>query len=175
MVCIQYFVDKYISIFISLVLVFICTCTLTNVLFSSDSIASDMLNTFVHFHDKGVPVRIDTARIVRIYSYSILILVYPHTNSKHIYKLQYAGGESEVMLGNALTNLDDTASGITLGTKAHPSQPNGLSSVCIRSQLQTSLDAMKVSSVNEFYLHQPDEENSLLDSLKTLNELVNEG
>ena len=62
-----------ISIFISLVLVFICTCTLTNVLFSSDSIASDMLNTFVHFHDKGVPVRIDTARIVRIYSYSILI------------------------------------------------------------------------------------------------------
>ena len=56
-----------ISIFISLVLVFICTCTLTNVLFSSDSIASDMLNTFVHFHDKGVPVRIDTARIVRIH------------------------------------------------------------------------------------------------------------
>ena len=102
-------------------------------------------------------------------------MVYPHTNSKHIYKLQYAGGESEVMLGNALTNLDDTESGITLGTKAHPSQPNGLSSVGIRSQLQTSLDAMKVSSVNEFYLHQPDEENSLLESLKTLNELVNEG
>ena len=64
---------------------------------------------------------------------------------------------------------------IALGTKAHPSQPNGLSPEGIRSQLQTSMDAMKVSSVNEFYLHQPDEAHSLLDSLKATNELVKEG
>lgn len=81
------------------------------------------------------------------------------------------------MLGFALADLeqDDSPSSIALGTKAHPSQPNGLSPEGIRSQLQTSLDAMKASSVNEYYLHQPDEEHSLLDSLKTLNELIDEG
>lgn len=116
----------------------------------NDSIASQMLNAFVDFHDKGTPARVDTARI-------------------------YAGGESERMLGYALANLADDSSSITLGTKAHPSQPNGLSPGGIRAQLQSSLDAMKASSVNEFYLHQPDEENSLLDSLKTCNELIDEG
>ncbi|KAL7542477.1 hypothetical protein ACHAXR_011798 [Thalassiosira sp. AJA248-18] len=114
----------------------------------TDSITSQMLNAFVDFHDKGAPVRIDTARI-------------------------YAGGDSEKMLGGALSKLDESS--ITLGTKAHPSQPNGLSPDGIRSQLQASLDAMKVSSVNEFYLHQPDDDYSLLDSLKTLNELIGEG
>ena len=64
---------------------------------------------------------------------------------------------------------------LRLGTKAHPSQPGGLSPEGIRTQLQKSLDAMKVTSVNEFYLHQPDDDHSLLESLKTLNELVNEG
>ena len=74
-----------------------------------------------------------------------------------------------------MENKDSSLSPITLGTKAHPSQPDGLSPAGIRSQLQKSLDAMKVSSVNEFYLHQPDDEHSLLDSLKTLNELIEEG
>mmetsp|Transcript_2737 Transcript_2737/g.4964 ORF Transcript_2737/g.4964 Transcript_2737/m.4964 type:complete len:368 (-) Transcript_2737:111-1214(-) len=113
----------------------------------TDSVASQMLNAFADFHDKGTPVRIDTARI-------------------------YAGGESERMLGSLPNLVEDS---ITLGTKAHPSQPNGLSPQGIRSQIQTSLQAMKVSTVNEFYLHQPDDEHSLLDSLKTLNELVEEG
>eukprot|EP00571_Detonula_confervacea_P012517 CAMPEP_0172307516 /NCGR_PEP_ID=MMETSP1058-20130122/8345_1 /TAXON_ID=83371 /ORGANISM="Detonula confervacea, Strain CCMP 353" /LENGTH=352 /DNA_ID=CAMNT_0013019697 /DNA_START=132 /DNA_END=1190 /DNA_ORIENTATION=+ len=116
----------------------------------NDSVASQMLNTFVGFHEKGAPVRIDTARI-------------------------YAGGDSERTLGWALENLEAESPAITLGTKAHPSQPNGLSPKGIRSQLQASLDAMKVESVNEFYLHQPDDESSLLDSLKTLNELIEEG
>jgi aflatoxin B1 aldehyde reductase len=116
--------------------------------FLVDSVASQMLTSFVDYHDKGEPVRIDTARI-------------------------YAGGDSEKMLGRTLANLE--ASSISLGTKAHPSQPNGLSPAGIRTQLNTSLEAMKVKSVNEFYLHQPDDEHSLLDSLKTLNELVEEG
>ena len=106
-----------------------------------------MLNAFVGYHDEGAPVRVDTARI-------------------------YAGGDSERMLGRILPS---DAPAIMLGTKAHPSQPDGLSPRGIRAQLQSSIDAMKVGSVGEFYLHQPDEEHSLLDSLKTLNELVEEG
>lgn len=106
-----------------------------------------MLNAFADYHEKDASVRIDTARI-------------------------YAGGDSELMMGS-LPNLADES--ITLGTKAHPSQPKGLSPDGIRSQLQSSLDAMKVSSVNEYYLHQPDEEHALLDSLRTLNELIEEG
>lgn len=35
-------------------------------LMSTDSIASQMLTTFIDFHDKGDPVRIDTARIVSL-------------------------------------------------------------------------------------------------------------
>ena len=64
---------------------------------------------------------------------------------------------------------------IIVGTKAHPSQPNGLSPAGIRSQLQNSLDAMQLNSVGEYYLHQPDTEHSLLDSLITLNDLIEEG
>lgn len=115
--------------------------------FVDDSVASQMVNAFVDFHEKGAPVRIDTARI-------------------------YAGGDSERQLGRS--KLDNFPT-ISMGTKAHPSQPNGLSPKGIRSQLQSSLDAMGLSSVNEYYLHQPDEENSLLESLKTCNELIEEG
>merc|ERR1719464_1356347 len=89
----------------------------------TDPVASQMLNAFVDFHDEGGPVRVDTARI-------------------------YAGGDSERMLGGALARLgENSVSSISLGTKAHPSQPHGLSPSGIRSQLQSSLDAMKVSSV----------------------------
>jgi aryl-alcohol dehydrogenase-like predicted oxidoreductase len=34
---------------------------------------------------------------------------------------------------------------------------------------------MGVASINEYYLHQPDENNSLLESLQTLNALVQDG
>jgi len=110
-----------------------------------------MLDTFMDFHsDSESPIRIDTARI-------------------------YAGGDSERQLGYALSQLDDNDKTI-IGTKAHPSQPDGLSPKGIRAQLESSLDAVKyLSSFGEYYLHQPDENNSLLDSLKTLNQLIDEG
>jgi hypothetical protein len=41
-------------------------------------------------------------------------------------RTQYAGGDSERMLGLAIANLDGGSSSITVGTKAHPSQPGGL-------------------------------------------------
>jgi aryl-alcohol dehydrogenase-like predicted oxidoreductase len=51
-----------------------------------------------------------------------------------------------------------------LGTKVHPSQPAGLSEQGIRTQLEESLKAMNVSSVDVLYLHQPDPEHDLKDS-----------
>ena len=79
------------------------------------------------------------------------------------------------MLGLAIANLDRGPSSIAVGTKAHPSQPGGLSPGGIRSQLRSSMDAMNVDSVHEFYLHQPDVDRPLLDSLIALNELMEEG
>lgn len=92
-----------------------------------------------------------------------------------IVRTQYAGGDSERMLGLAIANLDGGSSSITVGTKAHPSQPGGLSPGGIRSQLRSSMDAMNVDSVHEFYLHQPDVDRPLLDSLIALNELIEAG
>jgi aflatoxin B1 aldehyde reductase len=116
-----------------------------------DTIACKMVDSFMNHNAKASAVHIDTARI-------------------------YAGGDSERMLGLALSNLDgDTSSKVILGTKAHPSQPDGLSSKGIRAQLDASLKTMGVASVNEYYLHQPDENNSLLESLQTLNSLVHDG
>ena len=36
------------------------------VVYKIDSVASQMLNTFVDFHEQGAPVRVDTARIVSV-------------------------------------------------------------------------------------------------------------
>ena len=54
--------------------------------FHTDSIASQMLNTFVDHHDEGVPVRIDTARIVSIYAFfkSLFSLHSCHAHSTHL-------------------------------------------------------------------------------------------
>jgi aflatoxin B1 aldehyde reductase len=116
-----------------------------------DAIAATMVQSFINHSANAPSVHIDTARI-------------------------YAGGDSERMLGSALSNLEGgLSSNILLGTKAHPSQPDGLSSKGIRAQLDASLASMGVASVNEYYLHQPDENNSLLESLQTLNTLVQDG
>ncbi|CAM9264717.1 unnamed protein product, partial [Heterosigma akashiwo] len=89
----------------------------------------------------------------------------------------YAGGETEPMVGEALQQIMDAdqRSMVLLGTKAHPSQPGGLSPDGIRAQLAASLEALKVDAVHEYYLHQPDPEHSLLESLRCLDSLVEEG
>ena len=88
----------------------------------------------------------------------------------------YAGGKTETILGEVLAALDPSErDSIVLGTKAHPSQKGGLSSQGIQDQFAASLDAMKVTSIGEYYLHQPDPESSLLESLQCADELVKAG
>ena len=85
----------------------------------------------------------------------------------------YAGGDTEPILG---TSLNAAASNeLLIGSKAHPSQPGGLTPEGLRMQLDTSLKAIGVARLDEFYLHQPDTAASLLDSLRTTDAFVREG
>jgi len=133
-----------------------------------EGIAKKMMKQFIDFNKKLDGVnninKIDTARI-------------------------YAGGKTEKILGSVLKRLVDkegvSDSTLYVSSKAHPSQPGGLSYDGIKSQFQASLDAMNISLndkkeggksiIDEYYLHQPDTENSLLESLKAAHELVAEG
>jgi aflatoxin B1 aldehyde reductase len=90
----------------------------------------------------------------------------------------YAGGKTEKILGVALQSLvhHPYYHTISVGTKAHPSQPDGLSYVGIRNQLAASREALDyVTNVDEYYLHQPDTDQDLLSSLETVHQLKMEG
>ena len=82
----------------------------------------------------------------------------------------YAAGETEPLVGKAIHGFD-----VILGTKAAPSQPGGLSPEGIQSQLEASMKALNVNQLDEYYLHQPDTENSLLESLRKTHQLVQQG
>ena len=86
----------------------------------------------------------------------------------------YAGGETEKILGNSLVK-GFAGSQVKVGSKAHPRQPGGLSEKGIMNQLETSLEALGVNTLYEYYLHQPDTEHSLLESLTCLDELMKKG
>jgi aflatoxin B1 aldehyde reductase len=88
----------------------------------------------------------------------------------------YAGGKTEPIVGTVISKLGESnESKILVGTKAHPSQPGGLSQDGIRSQHQASLVALDLDSFDEYYLHQPDTQHSLLESLQCLHEMVTNG
>lgn len=62
---------------------------------------------------------------------------------------------------------------VLLGTKAHPQPKGGLSKQGIHNQYQQSLSALAFDEpFEEYYLHQPDTQHSLLESLETLHGLV---
>ena len=85
----------------------------------------------------------------------------------------YAAGETEPMLGRALAAV--AAPDLLVGSKAAPSQPGGLSAQGMRNQLDKSLGAIGVDSLAEYYLHQPDTEAALLESLREAHAMVQEG
>lgn len=123
-----------------------------------EAVAKEMTDRFIQFNHNhgGATTYIDTALI-------------------------YGDGKTERIVGSVLTDVMTMGTNsrhqnsIRIGTKAHPSQPGGLSREGIRQQLATSLAAMQVASCDEYYLHQPDPEHPLLESLICLNELIEEG
>jgi aflatoxin B1 aldehyde reductase len=128
-----------------------------------DKAASEMLDRFVahnekHHHSEGGDQlhhhhHVDTARI-------------------------YAGGKTETILGKVLSKKSPSPGAIRLGTKAHPSQPGGLSPEGIEQQYLASRKAMDLPDdycFHEYYLHQPDPDHDLLASLRTLHGMVQSG
>ena len=90
----------------------------------------------------------------------------------------YAGGDTELIVGKIVKAFGTPSSGvIAIGTKAHPSvtELGGLSRAGLRSQMKASLAAMEMSGVGEYYLHQPDTDHDLLESLKEADAMVKEG
>lgn len=87
----------------------------------------------------------------------------------------YAAGKTEPMVGSVLKGLSSTKGTILVGTKANPAVEKGLSQEGIKNQLKTSLEALQLNNLGEYYLHQPDTEHSLLESLKCTSELIADG
>ena len=110
------------------------------------SVASEMLKLF---HDAGHSY-VDTARI-------------------------YSGGTCEAIMGQAVVQSKvDGTSGFKFGSKAHPSQ-GSLTPACVEEQLTKSLAESGLEAFDEYYLHSPDGETPLLDSLTYLHSQVVSG
>ncbi|KAM8990177.1 aflatoxin B1 aldehyde reductase member 2 [Ara ararauna] len=84
----------------------------------------------------------------------------------------YAGGESEKILGALLAAGTEP---VQLATKANPWDGKTLKPESVRSQLNTSLERLKRTSVELFYLHAPDHETPVEETLRACNELHKEG
>ncbi|XP_074831952.1 aflatoxin B1 aldehyde reductase member 2 [Carettochelys insculpta] len=84
----------------------------------------------------------------------------------------YAGGASERILG-ALLAGGGTA--VKMATKANPWEGKTLTPESIRSQLETSLERLQMKSVDLFYLHVPDHDTPVEQTLHACNELYKEG
>ncbi|XP_044206220.1 aflatoxin B1 aldehyde reductase member 3 [Thunnus albacares] len=82
----------------------------------------------------------------------------------------YTDGKSETVIGGM--NLPKT---VTIATKANPWDGKTLKPESVRSQLETSLQRLRTDCVDLFYLHAPDHQNPIQDTLRACNELHKEG
>ncbi|KAF7651303.1 hypothetical protein LDENG_00112620 [Lucifuga dentata] len=82
----------------------------------------------------------------------------------------YVDGKSEEVIGGM--NLPKT---VRLATKANPWDGKTLKPESVRSQLETSLKRLHAECVDLFYLHAPDHQNPIEDTLRACNQLHKEG
>ncbi|KAL7843262.1 hypothetical protein AOLI_G00247740 [Acnodon oligacanthus] len=82
----------------------------------------------------------------------------------------YADGRSETIIGGM--KLPKT---VRIATKANPWEGKTLKPENVRSQLETSLKRLQTQSVDIFYLHAPDHQTPIQDTLQACNELHKEG
>ncbi|XP_054857299.1 aflatoxin B1 aldehyde reductase member 4-like [Eublepharis macularius] len=87
----------------------------------------------------------------------------------------YAGGESERILGAWLAAEPAAAGAVKVATKANPWDGNNLKPENVRSQLETSLQRLQMESVDLFYLHAPDHETPIEETLQACDKLHKEG
>ncbi|KAM4582432.1 aflatoxin B1 aldehyde reductase member 3 [Fundulus diaphanus] len=82
----------------------------------------------------------------------------------------YVDGKSEAIIGDM-----DLPKTVSIATKANPWDGKTLKPESVRSQLETSLQRLKTDCVDLFYLHAPDHQNPIQDTLRACNELHKEG
>ena len=63
---------------------------------------------------------------------------------------------------------------MSLATKANPWGGKTLKPECLRDQLETSLKRLKTDCVDLFYLHAPDHQNPIQDTLRACDQLHKE-
>lgn len=63
---------------------------------------------------------------------------------------------------------------VSIATKANPWDGKTLKPESVRSQLETSLQRLRTDCVDLFYLHAPDHQNPIQDTLRACNELHKE-
>ena len=81
----------------------------------------------------------------------------------------YSEGRSEEILGRLLEKLGRDK--FCIATKVNPQDGRGLGAESVRSQLETSLTRLKTDCVDLLYLHQPDPDTPVEDTLKACAEL----
>jgi aflatoxin B1 aldehyde reductase len=86
--------------------------------------------------------------------------------------LMYTGGKSEQVLGRY---LQQTSNKVVVATKANPWENKTLSSASVSEQMGCSLTSLQSSSVDIFYLHAPDHNTPLEETLRGVNTLHQEG
>ncbi len=85
----------------------------------------------------------------------------------------YNKGGTETLLGEL--NTQGVLAGTQMAGKANPSQPGGLCAESVRRQLEVSLQRMNMASLDLFYLHSPDLNVPIRESLQAVAELHREG
>lgn len=79
----------------------------------------------------------------------------------------YSNGETEALLGKFFKQHGSEA--VSIATKVHPK--HGFSSSAVAAQVQESLKVLQVKSVDIIYMHAPDRQTPVEETLQALNEL----
>ncbi|XP_053307892.1 aflatoxin B1 aldehyde reductase member 2 [Spea bombifrons] len=82
----------------------------------------------------------------------------------------YGDGDTELVLGRLGLGPE-----VKLATKANPWEGKSLRAESVRQQLETSLQRLQTPSVHLFYLHAPDHQTPVEDTLAACQELYKEG
>ncbi|XP_038319825.1 aflatoxin B1 aldehyde reductase member 2 isoform X2 [Canis lupus familiaris] len=87
----------------------------------------------------------------------------------------YSDGQSESILGGLGLGLRGGHCTVKIATKANPWEGKSLKPDSLRTQLDTSLKRLQCSRVDLFYLHAPDHDTPVEETLRACHQLYQEG
>ncbi|XP_045860674.1 aflatoxin B1 aldehyde reductase member 2 isoform X2 [Meles meles] len=87
----------------------------------------------------------------------------------------YGDGQSESILGGLGLGLGGGDCRVKIATKANPWEGKSLKPDSVRAQLETSLKRLQCSRVDLFYLHAPDHDTPVEETLRACHQLHQEG